>query len=131
MSASQSKLSCKSSEGNQSSTKWANAKLMKNSSKEVAAHQQRAFSIAEIAKEENKQMDVINQELLKKEENLINLKKKVVGISNNFSELEFFKGRFLKHIYLHQAEIDDEYVQESKDVAEVFKSLPPVYSAVD
>lgn len=34
--------------------------MMKNSSKEVAAHQQRAFILSEIAKEENKEMDEIN-----------------------------------------------------------------------
>jgi len=33
---------------------------MENSSKEVAAHQNRAFILSEIAKEENKQMDIIN-----------------------------------------------------------------------
>ena len=75
--------------------------LMKNSSLTVAMHQNKAFMLSEQAKEESKQIGAMSADVLKKEENLQKIKKKVCEVSNNFNELEFFKGRFLKHIYLH------------------------------
>ena len=77
------------------------AQLMKNSSAAVAQHQNKAFALAEIAKEECKIVQQMNDEYLKKEDNLNKINKKVVEISNNFEQLEIFHGRFLKHIYKH------------------------------
>ena len=42
----------------------------------------------------------------------------ILELSNNFSELEEFKGRFLKHIYIHKKEKDEEDKVDCKKVAE-------------
>ena len=54
-----------------------------------------------MAKEECMTMQQMNDEYLKKEENLNKVNKRVVEVSNNFEQLEIFHGRFLKHIYKH------------------------------
>ena len=67
---------------------------MKNSSAAVAYHQNKAFTLAEIAKEECKAVQQMNDEFLKKEDNLNKINKKVVEVSDNFEKLEIFHGRF-------------------------------------
>ena len=73
----------------------------------------------------------MSAEVIKKEENLQKIKKKVCEVSNNFNELEFFKGRFLKHIYLHQTAVGEEYQDESNNVAVEFRNAPPIFSALE
>ena len=55
----------------------------------------------------------------------------VIEISKNFKELEFFKGRFLRHIYDHKRMIDKEFILESNDAAHEFKNAPPIFSALE
>jgi hypothetical protein len=55
----------------------------------------------------------------------------LVEVSRNFKELEFFKGRFLRHIYDHKRVIDKEFIVESNEAAQEFKNAPPIFSALE
>jgi hypothetical protein len=55
----------------------------------------------------------------------------LIEVSKNFKELEFFKGRFLRHIYDHKRMIDKEFIAESNEAAKDFRNAPPIFSALE
>ena len=65
------------------------------------------------------------------QENLLEIGETLIEVSKNFKELEFFKGRFLRHIYDHKRMIDREFVLESNEAAKEFKNAPPIFSALE
>jgi hypothetical protein len=55
----------------------------------------------------------------------------LIEVSKNFKELDFFKGRYLRHIYDHKRMIDKEFIVESNEAALEFKHAPPIFSALE
>ena len=50
-------------------------------------------------------------------------------VSKSLKELDFFKGRFLRHIYDHKRTIDREFEIEKNIASEDFRNAPPIFSA--
>ena len=50
---------------------------------------------------------------------------KLIHVNNNFKDLEFFKGRFLRHIYEHKREIEHRQAEETREVVQEVKNKPP------
>lgn len=50
-------------------------------------------------------------------------------VSHSFKELDFFRGRFLRHIYDHKRMIDKEWFVEQDIATQDFKNAPPIFSA--
>ena len=74
-------------------------------------------------------MQCIRSDVTKKQDALRRIRDRVAEVSSGFTRLEFFKGRFLKQIYEHQAEIDEEYRQESNAFSKNYKNAPPLFAA--
>ena len=73
----------------------------------------------------------MGENLESQQNNLAEIGETIVEVSKNFKELEFFKGRFLRHIYDHKRTIDKEFIIESNEAAKDFKNAPPIFSALE
>ena len=73
----------------------------------------------------------MGESLEAEQSNLAYIGETIVEVSKNFKELEFFKGRFLRHIYDHKRMIDKEFIIESNEAAKEFKNAPPIFSALE
>ena len=49
-------------------------------------------------------------------------------VSNNFKELEIFKGRYLRHIYDHKMEVAVNQRKIQKDTAKEIKNAGPLFN---
>ena len=50
----------------------------------------------------------------------------ILRVAGNFKELDIFKGRFLRRIYEHKAEVEANDAEYQRDcAAEVKRNLPP------
>lgn len=98
--------------------------------KRLQSNINKANQLSEMAKNENQDTkEFMEEKLLAEEQNLAEIGDTIVEVSKNFKELEFFKGRFLRHIYDHKRTIDKEFVIESNEAARDFKNAPPIFSA--
>ena len=65
------------------------------------------------------------------EENIKKGAETIKEVSKSLKELEFFKGRFLRHIYNHKRMIDREFEIEKGVATEDFRNAPPIFSAME
>ena len=63
------------------------------------------------------------------QENLAKGGQIITEVSHSFKELDFFRGRFLRHIYDHKRMIDKEWFIEQDIATQDFKNAPPIFSA--
>ena len=54
-----------------------------------------------------------------------------MNVSDNFQELEFFRGRYLRHIYEHKSMIDKDWQNETNLYVDKFYNDPPTFQRPD
>jgi len=92
----------------------------------MSKDQQKAYQIAAQAKRENlENVDYLTDTIPKSIQNMNDYIDRLYHVNQNFKELEFFKGRFLRHIYEHKREIEHRQAEEAREVVIEVKNKPP------
>lgn len=52
-------------------------------------------------------------------------------VSHSFGELNEFTGRFLRHIYDHKRDVENDWTSYQNEVAVEIRNAPPIFSAIE
>ena len=80
--------------------------LISKKNKRLAKNLGESRRIYESAKQNNKEINQIQAQVNEQKEKIDKVGDLLTRVSNNFKELEIFRGRYLKHIYDHKMEVE-------------------------
>lgn len=90
---------------------------------------QKSHGLYDDAKRQNKDIEgFVKTAIDKRKVSVDKYSDAILELSNNFSQLDEFKGRFLKHIYVHKKEKDEEDKADCKMVADFIHQHPSVFT---